>query len=372
VVPGDSLYSIGKQYGVNYFKIARENELDLNKTLVVGQTIVIKEAGTTKKLGNIDVNGYAFPAISDELLNKAIPYLTYLSIFSYAVRADGSLVGINEQELINKAKNSGVQPVMVITNTKEGEGFDTSLAHTILNSTTAQDNLIKNVLATMKSKGYEGLDVDFEYVDPQDKDEYNAFMRKLSVAVKNAGYFLTVALAPKTSATQKGTLYEAHDYRFQGSVVDHVILMTYEWGYTYSAPMAVAPLPAVKRVLDYAVSEIPAGKILMGIPNYGYNWKTPYKEGTAAQSIGNYQAVDIARKYYAKIDYDYVSQSPYFNYYDEGQGHQVWFEDARSIEAKLKIIPSYGLSGISYWTLNRKFPQNWLVLSSLYNINKKA
>ncbi len=89
------------------------------------------------------------------------------------------------------------------------------------------------------------------------------------------GYVVATALAPKVSAEQKGTLYVAHDYPVHGQLADFVIIMTYEWGYIYGPAMAVAPVDQVRRVLDYAVSAMPAGKILMGMPNYGYDWTLP-------------------------------------------------------------------------------------------------
>ena len=120
-----------------------------------------------------------------------------------------------------------------------------------------------------------------------------------------------------------------------------------------------------------AVTAIPSNKILMGIPNYGYDWTLPYQRGTRATTVSNVGAVDIAAREGAEIQYDVISQAPFFNYYDDnGKQHVVWFEDARSIKAKLQLANEFRLNGVSYWTLGRYFPQNWLVLNSLYNIKK--
>ena len=86
------------------------------------------------------------------------------------------------------------------------------------------------------------------------------------------GYTVMVALAPKTSAGQPGLLYEAHDYAALGAAADDVLLMTYEWGYALSEPMAVAPIDKVEQVVRFAVSQIPPDKIFLGMPNYGYDW----------------------------------------------------------------------------------------------------
>jgi spore germination protein len=258
---------------------------------------------------------------------------------------------------------------MVITNIGVEGRFDSDLAHTILSNEDIQDRLISNILSVMKEKGYGGLNVDFEYVYPSDKDAYINFLNKVKTELKKENYFLTVALAPKYSDEQVGLLYEAHDYEKIGALADHVILMTYEWGYSGGPSRAVAPINLVERVLDYATKKIPNNKILLGIPNYGYDWTLPYVEGNLAKSVGNYEAVDIANYYKQSINYNYEEQAPYFNYYDSDLiKHEVWFEDARSIQAKLELVIKYNIEGVSYWTINRFFPQNYLILNNLFVI----
>lgn len=134
--------------------------------------------------------------------------------------------------------------------------------------------------------------------------------------------------------------------------------------------MAVAPLPNVRQVVEYALTEIPAEKIWLGVPNYGYDWPLPFVQGeTRATSISNQYAVSLALRYGAEIQYSEYAQAPFFHYMDQsGIEHEVWFEDARSIRAKLSLIPEYGLNGAGYWNLMRPFPQNWRILNALYEI----
>ena len=133
--------------------------------------------------------------------------------------------------------------------------------------------------------------------------------------------------------------------------------------------MAVAPIRNVRQVIEYALTEMPGEKIYLGIPNYGYDWTLPFQRGSKATSISNVEAVALAYEHRAAIRYDESAQSPWFRYMDEqGREHEVWFEDARSIRAKLALTQEYGLYGVGYWNLMRPFPQNWLVLNALYNI----
>ncbi len=368
VKSGESLFSIAQKFGITLTALQRANPQITNTArLAVGQVINIPPQ---PKLGTIYVNGYAFPNIDMELLRSVLPHLTYLSIFSYQVRPDGSLITIDDTPLIQAARAAGVAPMMVITNIEEGGSFSSDLAGTILNNQAVQNTLLDNVVSTLQSKNYFGLDIDFEYIYPRDRQAYNAFLRKVAARIKPMGYSLTTAVAPKTSASQPGLLYEAHDYTVHGEVADHVIIMTYEWGYTYGPAQAVAPLNQVRRVIEYAVTAIPSQKILMGIPNYGYDWTLPFVRGSAARVLSNVQAVEQAARVGANIEFDITAQSPFYHYYSAGQRHEVWFEDARSIRAKLLLVNRYNLGGVSYWTINRPFPQNWTVLESRYNIRK--
>lgn len=370
VMLGDSLFKIAKQYGISVQDLIKANPQITNPlNLMVGSVVNIPVGNISKP--EIEVNGYCYPNISRNVLNKTLPHLTYLSVFSYEVYPDGNLNYLNsDAELINVARANGVAPMMVITNILEGSSFSSELAHEVLANPTNQANLINNVLRVLKQKNYYGVDVDFEYLYPEDRVLYNQFLQNLSSVLKPQGYKLTTAVAPKISGNQQGILYEAHDYAFHGEVADHVIIMTYEWGYTYGAPRAVAPAFEVKKVLDYAVTQIPSQKILMGMPNYGYDWEIPFMEGTAANAISNVAAVDLAREVGSFINYSAAEQAPNFNYYTNGQQHKVWFDDANSVKTRLNFINEFKLGGVSYWTINRYFPQNWLVLNHMFKVKK--
>lgn len=371
VKPGDSIWGIASQFGISMQEIMQSNpQITDPAALAPGMKLIIPVP--TQQIGRIEVNGYAFAGGNTAIVEQSLPYLTYLSIFSYSAKPDGSLSEISDEQLLNLAKANRIAPMMVITNTGPKGGFDSDVAHAILNDPAVQQVLINNVVGVLQAKGYAGLNIDFEYVYPEDRENYNAFLEKITARLHELNYIISTSLAPKTSATQQGLLYEAHDYPFHGKTVDRVILMTYEWGYTYGAPQAVAPINAVRGVLDYAVTVIPPAKIMMGVPNYGYDWPLPYVEGqTAAQAIGNSAAVQIAAQYKAEIKYDRQAQTPFFNYVDENNVfHVVWFEDARSMLAKFLLANEEQLAGISYWTLGNRFTQNWVLLNDMFRIKK--
>ena len=136
--------------------------------------------------------------------------------------------------------------------------------------------------------------------------------------------------------------------------------------------MAVAPLNQVRRVISYGISQIPPDQILMGIPNYGYDWTLPFVQGESrAEKISNDEAAARAARFGAEIQFDALAQSPYYYYTDnEGSDHVVWFEDAQSWRAKLQLVSEYGLAGISYWNIMDFFPAGSEVLRQMYQIAK--
>ena len=91
---------------------------------------------------------------------------------------------------------------------------------------------------------------------------------------------------------------------------------------------------------------------------------------TAAKSISNVRAVQIAAEYGVQIEYSSTAQAPHFRYQDGSAEHEVWFEDAKSIRTKLELVAEYGLRGAGYWNLMRPFPENWSVLNALYRIEQ--
>lgn len=362
VQPGDTLYSIADQTGISVLELLQYNPvLAQGQPIFPGETLALGLEGN--RFGPVTVNGYAYPFNSLPILQRALPFLTDLSVFSYGFREDGSLIVPQDGVLLSEAARFGTGAVLVLTSIDEEGAFSTQRAVRLFQDQALQDQVLNALIETMLEKGYIGLDVDFEYIPKAEAARFHAFLRKARDRLHREGFFLHVDLAPKTYGTQPGLLYEGHDYGVIGSIADSVLLMTYEWGYAYGPPMAVAPLPQVEAVLRYALTVIPAHKLKIGVPNYGYDWTLPYRQGRGAVTVGNQEAVLLASRVGAEISFDESAQAPFFHYTREGTQHVVWFEDARSIAAKLDLVRRHSLSGWSYWNLLRPFPQNWAWVS---------
>lgn len=374
VKPGESVWKVARMYKLPIDELIRLNRLDTPDQLVPGRTLVVPPL-QQHKLGEIEVNAYIQPTGTEKqtaMIHDVAPDLTYLSLFGYHVREDATLITLTDEEALAAAKSRGIKPMMVILNLVQGV-FSAELANAILTDEALQRKLITNILQVMRDKGYEALNIDFEHIFPRDREAYNRFLERITNDLHKEGYEVSTVLAPKQSATQSGEWYEAHDYAAHGRIVDFVIIMTYEWGWSGGPPMAVAPINQVEKVVKFAVTQIPRGKIMMGMPLYGYDWTLPFVQGgTYAKVVNPEKAYDIAFQYGASIQYDNASQSPFFNYWDEkGKKHVVWFEDARSVLAKFRLAHKYKLRGLSYWVLGHNFPQNWVVLANTFNIAKK-
>ncbi len=390
---GDTVDSIAEGYGVSVETIIRNNQIVYPYELALGQALFI-DLGTRQPYRSLRSTGYAYPYINETVLADTLPYLSELAIFSYGFTTAGELLppALPDDWMIAMALQNGTAPILTLTPLDEQGRFSNYLIHNVVQNQEAVNLLIDNLLTVMTEKGYQGVDIDFEYILAEDRNAFTDFVWQVAERMRANGYHTSVALAPKTSADQKGVLYEGKDYRALGEAADHVLLMTYEWGYTYGPPMAVAPLNQVRRVVEYAVTEIPPQKIDLGIPNYGYDWPLPFVRGeTMATSIGNIQAVRIAIEQDAPIQFADVAQSPFFTYLQAGNNapqsggggntiavpediavveHEVWFEDVRSLQGKFDLIREFELGGCGYWQIMRWFAANWELLYKNFFIEK--
>ena len=366
VQPGDTLTGIAARNGLSVNALLRRNPgLGGNAALFPGQTLILRDADAPGR--EIEINGYAYPFVNEAILRSILPFTSYLTPFTYGISADGGLVPLDDERLLSLAREYGVQPLMHLSTLTENGNFSTERAARVLNDPALSARLIENAVRTVREKGYRGLDLDFEFLGADNAAAYADFAAGLRAAL--GGLPLITALAPKTSDAQPGLLYEGHDYAALGAASDAVLLMTYEWGYTYGPPMAVAPLPSVRRVVEYALTRIPPEKTLLGFPNYGYDWTLPFEVGISrAQSISNERAVELAVQYRAEILYDETAQTPHFNYLLDGRAHEVWFEDPRSALAKYELVNQYGLRGIGFWNYMRPFAAGFALLGRMFAI----
>ena len=365
---GETLNSIASLYGVTVNDLYRVNLfLNGSPNISIGQTLYIEVE--REVLGTYATGGYAYPFVSQTLLRRALPFMAALMPFTYGFRPDGSLIFPDDDFMISAAKDYGTEPIMHLSTLTDDDNFSVELAEGLFASSETQRILLDSVIANMQNKGYTSLDVDFEFLGKENAAKYAGFIAYCRERLRPYGFGVMTALAPKTSDDQQGALYEGHDYALLGEAADAVLLMTYEWGYTYGPPMAVSPIKPVRDVVDYALTRIPAEKILLGISNYGYDFTLPYVQGVSrATSVSTKRAFTLASEQGAEIFFDETVLAPYFDYTVDGVSHRVWFEDVRSISSRLRLMSEKGLRGALWWNLNRENNQTLVAINDLIDI----
>lgn len=368
VQPGDSIDSIAAATGFSTSTIIYNNQLSYPYALAIGQALLLSYEGEANRQV-INTGGYVYPYVNISVLRQTLPFMSGVAIFSYGFTPEGALVPPSQDDsgVIALIRSFTARPILTLTPSDASGAFNNNLITALFANPDAVARLIEEVTIRVVSAGFEGVDIDFEYIPASERAAYVQFVAAMRSAINAVGYPVSVALAPKTSDDQPGLLYEGKDYAGLGAAADSVLLMTYEWGYTRSEPMAVAPVDKVRRVVEYALTRIPAEKIDLGLPNYGYDWPLPYVSGvTRATSIGNLQAVQIAVSNNAAIRFDERAQTPWFTYTRGGIDHEVWFEDVRSYRAKFDLVKEFGLRGIGVWQLMRPNLPGWLLMSGSF------
>lgn len=227
VQSGDTLGSLAARYGTTVDQIWQYNpQLGGSERIVPGQKLVLSYE--EPKYGRLAVNGYAYPNIDRAILYKTLPYLTYLSVFSTGFGEDGRVLPFDSRGLPQAARAYGVAPLLVLTTLGQDGRFSGERGHTLLQSAAMQENLITSLLQMLPAQGYAGVDVDFEYLPPEDVQAYADFVAALTRRLNEKNLIVFAALAPKTSADQRGVLYESHDYNALGRAANGVLAMTYE------------------------------------------------------------------------------------------------------------------------------------------------
>ncbi len=370
VQSGETLESIANQYNTTLQQLYKNN-LFLNGSpqINVGQILYIQIQ--REPLGAFQTGGYAYPFISEPLLRRYLPLMGGFMPFTYGFRQDGTLVELNDQAMLDITQDYPTLPIMHLSTLTDNDNFSVELAESLFASEDAQRILLDNIISLMQIKGYTALDVDFEFLGRENAIKYADFIKYCVSRLHPLGYGVLTALAPKTSDDQPGALYEGHDYALLGEAADALLLMTYEWGYTYGPPMAVSPIKPVAQVVDYALSRIPAEKLFLGISNYGYDFVLPYTQGVSrANSVSTRTAYSLASRYGSEIFFDETVQAPYFDYTENGNAHRVWFEDIRSISQRLYLMAEKNLRGALWWNLNRENNQTLLAINNLIDVEE--
>lgn len=299
---------------------------------------------------------------------KARPDLfDHVAVFWYRLKGDGSIARYpyaqEDKSLIKFAHDHQVKVLPVITNLPgedESGSWDSDRVQQVIGSEEARLKHIQELLKLVEKHNFDGVNIDYEALQASQEKDFTLFAQELADALHQRGKIIGIALLPKPREGDPdfSNGSEAQDWTALGKVADHLYIMTYEEHWETSSPGPVASLPWVKSILSYAKTKIPAHKIFIGIPLYGYDWGG----SSAARGLTQQQVNSLQERSAAKIRFDARAQSPYFHYQAGERTHRVWYEDERSLAAKLELMKQLGLSNLALWRLGHENPGIWPLL----------
>jgi spore germination protein len=353
VQPGDSIWEIAYRHAISEETLMQHNHLK-NRVISLGQKLSIPRPPKM----DIWTGTYFVPKDKNSnawMLNNYKSTLSSIFVFEYRSDSQGNLIEVEENQAPKIAWKENLTPFATLSNLSE-KGFDPDLTHQLISTPWLRQKFVNNIYSLLDSHDYKGVVIDFEQVKAQDRDNLNQFIKELAEKLHPAGMEVLMAVPPKKS-DKEPSYSVAYDYQTLGRYLDKLFLMTYDWHWPGGPSGPIAPVDKVRATLNYAVSVVPKSKLMLGIPQYAYDWtiKGKKRSGTA---YSTQHAVDLYTGYQSAVHYDEKAAAPWFRYVDKyGALHEVWFEDPRSLLVKFRLVREYGLGGMGCWHLGLTMSQ---------------
>ncbi len=291
--------------------------------------------------------------------------LDYIALFQISILPNGELSGEPSRRLIQEAHRRGIKVLIVISNLTRQGSFSSPLLSRLTHDQGFAYRVLQNIRTMLRSYQADGVNFDLEKALPEDRIPFANLLESWTNQLRSENYLVMLDVPAQIKDEPTDEWKGAFHYPTLGRInFNGIVLMTYEEHWPGSDPGSVASLPWDERVVDYALaSGIPAWKLFLGIPLYGYDWTARGK----AQVIGRERAIQVARRYGAPIQWDEDQHSAYFRYTSEGQNHTVYFEELRSLREKINLARRRDLGGIALWEMNLSYPDLWTNLQSYLN-----
>ncbi len=307
---------------------------------------------------------YVRQPTSLDSVRQNIQNLDLLSPYYFVLNADGTIGGSDQPEVTQLARSRGVRVLPMLQNTNSQLEM-----HNLLVNPQAVQNIVSQIEILVRTYNYDGFHIDFEDMLPQDRPYLTAFMALLSDRLRARSKLVTMAVAAKYEDASNGWA-APYDYAALAPYLDLVSIMTYDFNYSGSQNGPVAPISWVNAVARYAAAQFGSGKVLLGIPFYGYDWNLSRGGQAIAQDYATTQ--NIVEQLNGIPNFDVAAQSPYVEYYENGNLHRVWYENPRSVAAKLEILQRNNLGGWAVWRLGQEGPEFWPVLNVAANPTRRV
>lgn len=285
-----------------------------------------------------------------------------ISTLAVPVSARRRTTGTAPADQISYANSNGIKPFVLITNS-DSSGFNSTIAKSILENPVNSQALINNLVNVIKTNGYKGVNIDFENVPYTDRTYYSQFVNSVKNTLSPLGYTTTISVPAETLDSPTNSWNGAFDYKALGQTADEIIIMSYDEHGPWSSPGPVASIRWVTNIVNYAKTVIPTNKILLGLAAYGYDWSS-----TGNKALSLIQINNIISTYGGTVQWDAVSQSPYYIYTDASRvQHTIWFENSYSIAFKLNLVNQNNLLGVGIWRLGFEDTAYWNTINTKFN-----
>jgi len=276
----------------------------------------------------------------------------------YSMSSSGAIVvNWNGENPTWIAAMTGTQIIPTIQNVVNGS-YDAAVVAGLLATASSREAHAQAIFNLVTTKAWDGIDIDYERVPTTSRANFTAFINTLAAKLHSAGKKLSVTVYAKTSDAQNWNGPGSQDWPALGAVADSIKLMAYDYHWSTSAAGAMTPLTWLDAVATYAELTIPAAKIMVGLPWYGYDWV-----GTNGTSLLYDKAMSLAAANNATILRDENGEAT-FTY---GGTHTVYFQDAYSYTRKTDLIrqkhPNIG--GFTAWRAGGEDPAIWPVITTL-------
>lgn len=368
VMSGDTLESIANINHISLMQLIRNNPFLYDREFIYpGEGLVI-QYNTIK---DIEVNGYSSSYINKDTLYRALPYLTYISIYNYQFESGSQIISLGDDtEIIKEAKGYSTIPLLMISASSPIGEIDVTYLYEVLLDNDLNDTLIDEILNLVKSKGYMGVNLQVSLFTPYNQHLYLNLLQKLSVALRNENYIFMITMSPDYY------LQKEYDFYSISLLVDRIIFLQNIWLKQHLPPAPISNISLIKPFIDNVLKDVSSEYLSLGKPLIGYDWIIPFKNDSPANLMSLNSTILMANEKDAIIQFDEESQTPFFEYTQPFLGtsnnHKVWFIDARSIKALDNIVIEHDLIGTGIWSITSYNQQLFSMTNATFNIVKKT
>jgi spore germination protein len=285
-----------------------------------------------------------------------------VSLFWYRLDADGGITKYRDakedQTLIRFSQENDVKVLALIANLPEDGDWDSERVQNVIGTPEARTAHIAAIIKLMESKGFDGINIDYEFLEDSQTEVFSAFITELAGELHAREKILAVAIHAQLARGEK----RGQDLRAL-QAADILAFMTYDEHWETSEPGPIASLPWIREVLAYADDlDIARERIFLGLPLYGYDWPQDGETWGTAAGVEYEDVLRISRAQGSELEFNSDSMSPHFSYDTNGIFHHVWFEDVESFRAKYELAKEYRLGGVHLWRLGREDARIYEVL----------